>query len=135
MSLTGLFQNGSPIENDRALVLASGAGPELAISFEDLHQACISLTGKLQLAGLISGDVVGLVSPHSFDTAVVLVGLATSALTCAPMDPATSKRRFEEILKETGAKLLLVGGPFAYFDEKKINVVHSKAITNFKKKK
>ncbi|KAL4522647.1 hypothetical protein Ndes2526B_g01009 [Nannochloris sp. 'desiccata'] len=108
MSLTGLLQIGSPIENDRALVLARGAGPELSISFGDLHQSCISLTEKLQTAGVVSGDVIGLVSPHSFDTAMALVGLATSGLTCAPMDPVTSKNRFEEILKETGAKLLLV---------------------------
>jgi acyl-coenzyme A synthetase/AMP-(fatty) acid ligase len=119
MSLTGLFQNGSPIENDRALVLARGEGPELSISFGDLHQSCNSLTEKLQLAGLVSGDVVGLVSPHSLDTAMALVSLATSGLTCAPMDPATSKGRFEEILKETGAKLLLVGALFCPINGKK----------------
>jgi acyl-coenzyme A synthetase/AMP-(fatty) acid ligase len=119
MSLTGLLQIRRVIENDRrALVLASGTGPELSISFGDLHQTCISLTEKLQLAGLVSGDVVGLVSPHSFDSAVALVGLTTSGLTCAPMDPATSIGRYKEILKETGAKLLLVSGICTYFHAK-----------------
>lgn len=131
MSLTGLLQIGSPIENDRALVLARGAGPELSISFGDLHQSCISLTEKLQTAGVVSGDVIGLVSPHSFDTAMALVGLATSGLTCAPMDPVTSKNRFEEILKETGAKLLLVGGLLPIF-MKEDRLVQPRAITNFK---
>jgi acyl-coenzyme A synthetase/AMP-(fatty) acid ligase len=109
MSLIDLLPIGRlPIENDRALVLATGAGQLLSVSFGDLHQACENLSEKLRLAGLASGDVVGLVSPHSFETAMALVGLATSGCTCAPMDPATSTKRFEDILKETGAKLLMV---------------------------
>ena len=110
MSLNRLLQIGD-LKNDPALVLATQEEQE-SISYEALQQVCQDLADKLQLAGLGSGDVVGLVSPHSLETAMALVGLATSGFTCAPMDPATSTKRFEEILKETSAKLLLVGGFF-----------------------
>jgi acyl-coenzyme A synthetase/AMP-(fatty) acid ligase len=109
MSLSGLFQFKLDNEHNRALVLETGAEQLLSVSFADLRQVCENLADKLRLAGLGSGDVVGLVSPHSFETAMALVGLATSGCTCAPMDPATSVKRFEEILEETGTKLLLVG--------------------------
>jgi acyl-CoA synthetase (AMP-forming)/AMP-acid ligase II len=112
MSLGRLLQIGSANLNpDPALVLATQE-EQVSISYDALQHVCRTLTKKIQLVGLGSGDVVGLVSPHSLETAMALVGLATSGFTCAPMDPATSTKRFKEILKETSAKLLLVGGLF-----------------------
>jgi len=112
MSLSSLLLTGAPSISDRALVLANGEGQVVSVTFGTLKQACNDIREKLKVAGLASGDVVGLVSPHSVDTATILVGLATSGLTCAPMDPSTSSQRFEKILKETGTKLLLVSGLF-----------------------
>ena len=114
MSLCSILKIGAPTSR-RALVLASGEGRHvLSLSYATLHQSCKELCDKLQLAGLGSGDVIGLVSPHSLETALILVGMATSGLTCAPIDPATSTQRFKKILEETGAKLVLVCVSFLF---------------------
>ena len=113
MSLSSLLKVEAANSN-RALVLARGEGHEVSVSYATLQQSCDELSRKLQLAGLGSGDVVGLVSPRSLETAMILMGLAVSGLTCAPIDPSTSTQRFKKILEETGAKLVLVCASFIY---------------------
>jgi acyl-coenzyme A synthetase/AMP-(fatty) acid ligase len=113
MSLCSLLKVEAANSN-RALVLASGEGHVVSVSYATLHQSRKELCDKLQLAGLGSGDVIGLVSPHSLETALILVGLAVSGLTCAPIDPSTSTQRFKKILEETGAKLVLVCASFLF---------------------
>jgi acyl-CoA synthetase (AMP-forming)/AMP-acid ligase II len=108
MSLADLLQTGSANLNNFALVHDT-EGEVPPISYGDLHQACKTIADKLHLAGLASGDVVALVAPHSIHSAATMIGLVRCGLVCAPVDPATSSKRFKEVLEETGAKMLLVG--------------------------
>jgi acyl-CoA synthetase (AMP-forming)/AMP-acid ligase II len=110
MSLADLLQIGSANLGHASLVLATGEEEGLPIPYGALCQVSRQFVQELQSVSLGSGDVVGLVSPHSLETAMALVAVGTSGLTCAPIDPAISIKRFKEILEETCTKLLLVGG-------------------------
>ena len=92
----------------RATAVRELAG--LEISYAELEGRVRRLSGVLQARGVERGVVVGVLLPRSIDAVVSLLAVHVAGGAFVPLDPAAPRQRLEFIVRDSGAKVVLVCG-------------------------
>jgi amino acid adenylation domain-containing protein len=82
----------------------------LEISYAELTGRVRRLSGVLRARGVERGVVVGVLLPRSIDAVVSLLAVHVAGGAFVPLDPAAPRQRLEFIVRDSGAKAVLVCG-------------------------
>jgi amino acid adenylation domain-containing protein len=82
----------------------------LEISYAELEGRVRRLSGVLRARGVERGVVVGVLLPRSIDAVVSLLAVHVAGGAFVPLDPAAPRQSLEFIVRDSGAKAVLVCG-------------------------
>ena len=80
------------------------------VSYAELEGRVRRLAGVLRARGVERGSLVGILLPRSIDAVVSFLAVHAAGGAFVPLDPAAPARRLEFIVRDSGAKVVLVGG-------------------------
>jgi amino acid adenylation domain-containing protein len=104
-SVVAMFERQAAREPD-LIALRQG---DAEISFAELHARSDALAGALRTAGVNPGDRVAIAGRRSTLAVIAILGTLKARAAYVPIDPATPPARFDELLEDSGARVLLVG--------------------------
>jgi amino acid adenylation domain-containing protein len=79
------------------------------VSYAELERRVRRLASALLARGVERGSLVGILLPRSVDAVVSLLAVHAAGGAFVPLDPAAPLRRLEFIVRDSGAKVVLVG--------------------------
>ena len=94
--------------NARATAVRERDGHD--VSYGELEARVRRLAGALRDRGIERGSLVGVLLPRSIDAVVSLLAVHAAGGAFVPLDPAAPSRRLEFIVRDSGAKVVLVRG-------------------------
>ncbi|MFT7597194.1 MAG: amino acid adenylation domain-containing protein [Acidimicrobiales bacterium] len=108
-TMLALLQDAAAANPDGlALVQHSSVGHhEARISFAELMEGAQLVAHGLNLAGIKSGDAVGVSLPRSIDQVVALLGIWTAGAAYVPIDPDHPATRQTQLQNRAGVEVLL----------------------------
>jgi long-chain acyl-CoA synthetase len=77
------------------------------ITFRDVKARAEACAARLAASGVVKGDRVVLSAPNHPDWAIAYFGVVRAGATAVPLDPHLDEAGFQNIVRESGAKLVL----------------------------
>ncbi|MCO4752891.1 MAG: amino acid adenylation domain-containing protein [Bacteriovoracaceae bacterium] len=87
-------------------------GGERELSYQELKSMSDALAAELLEDGVQTGDLIGLTCDRSAMMMVALLGILKAGCTYVPLDPSFPRDRLEYMIKDSGARRLLVSDSY-----------------------
>lgn len=77
------------------------------LSFRELEQRAAAFHGAIRERGILAGERVAVLLPHSTGLLVALLGLIRGGNPFVPLDPAWPEARIQKVVADSGARLVI----------------------------
>ena len=93
------------------------------LTFRELQRRAGRVGARLRAEGIAPGDVVGICVPRTTDLVSATLGVLSTGAAFVPLDPHDPEERRAFIVRDSGAKRVLVSAPTAFEGAECIDVV------------
>ncbi|MFA5410798.1 MAG: AMP-binding protein [Candidatus Omnitrophota bacterium] len=105
-TIPGLFKAAVSESPSQVALQIEKQGRWQRFTYRDLEQRALKVAAFLLKAGLKKGDFVALVLENGPEWPAIYLGITSAGLSCVPLDPRLSHEELENLIRDSGAKLV-----------------------------